>query len=81
MYFVLLLRKKALFLSMHICIIPRINERSWEGLRNVGIVLRIYVADQPQTLQRMNKQLRLRTRSNGMNISDWLANSMDPKYS
>jgi len=55
---------------MYICIIPHINERSRESLRNVGIVLRIDVSDQPETLQRIKKQLWLCTRSNGANISD-----------
>jgi hypothetical protein len=60
---------------MYICIIPHNNERSRESLRNVGIVLRIDVSDQPETLQRIKKQVRLCTRSNGANISDWLTNS------
>jgi len=60
---------------MYICIIPHINEWSRESLRNVGNVLRIDVSDQPETLQRIEKQLRLCTRSNGANISDWLTNS------
>jgi len=48
---------------MYICIIPHINERSRESLPNVGIVLRIDVSDQPETLQRIKKQLWLCTRS------------------
>jgi hypothetical protein len=73
--------KKGMFLSTYICIIRHINERSRQSLRNVGFILRIDVSDQPETLQRIKKQLRLRIRSNGANISDWLANSKDPKYS
>lgn len=65
---------------MYICIIAHIKERSRESLRNVGTVWRIYVSDQPEALQRIKEQPRLRTRSNGANISDWLANSKDPKY-
>jgi len=60
---------------MYICIIPHINERSRESVRNVGIVLRIDVSDQPETFQRIKKQVRLCARSNGANISDWLTNS------